>query len=77
MEPARVAVAVPREVERVSTPEPDVEERRPGSEAREPRQPRDPGESRWERPPEPEGCPGEWEETWLWEVCQEHQRRLA
>ncbi|WP_344839792.1 hypothetical protein [Nonomuraea dietziae] len=69
-----MAVAVPREVERVSTPEPDVEVRRPGSEARKPRQP---GESRWERPPEPEGCPGEWEETWLWEVCQEHQRRLA
>lgn len=22
-------------------------------------------------------CPGEWEETWLWEVCREHQRQPA
>lgn len=72
--PARVVVAVPREAEPVSTPQPDVEERRHEAESREPREPR---ESRWERPPEPEGCPGEWAETWLWEVCQEHQRRLA
>ncbi|GAA3473693.1 hypothetical protein GCM10018965_082460 [Nonomuraea roseola] len=84
--PGRVVVAVPREVERVSTPKADVEERRHGwesrepgepGESREPREPTAPGESRWERPSEPEGCPGEWEETWLWEVCQEHQRRLA
>ncbi|GAA4092240.1 hypothetical protein HNR30_006858 [Nonomuraea soli] len=22
-----------------------------------------------------EGCPGEWEETWLWELCREHERQ--
>ncbi|MFI6295972.1 hypothetical protein ACIBEJ_30555 [Nonomuraea sp. NPDC050790] len=23
------------------------------------------------------GCPGEWEETWLWELCREHERAPA
>lgn len=22
-------------------------------------------------------CPGEWEDTWLWELCREHERRPA
>lgn len=27
--------------------------------------------------PRPAGteCPGEWEDTWLWELCREHERR--
>ncbi|GAA2370890.1 hypothetical protein GCM10010404_27490 [Nonomuraea africana] len=55
-------VAVPVPEAPVARPEVDVEERRPG----------------WERPPVRRvGCPGEWAETWLWEMCQEHQRRLA
>jgi hypothetical protein len=32
---------------------------------------------RSERTESEESCPGEWRETWLWEVCKEHVRQEA
>lgn len=58
-----VAAAVPMAEERVEEP---VEARRPGRE-RPARQ----------RPVRRSDCPVEWAETWLWELCQEYQRRQA
>lgn len=39
-----------------------------------------PGARRTPRPERSEagfGCPAEWRETWLWEVCKEQSRRMA
>lgn len=39
-----------------------------------------PGPRRTPRPERSEagfGCPAEWRETWLWEVCKEQSRRMA
>ncbi|MFE3455155.1 hypothetical protein ACFXJ8_40170 [Nonomuraea sp. NPDC059194] len=32
---------------------------------------------RQQQPVRRSGCPDEWAETWLWELCQEYQRRQA
>ncbi|WP_431897632.1 hypothetical protein [Nonomuraea sp. bgisy101] len=60
----RGAAAVPRLEEAVGRP---VEARpRPERERRARQQ-----------PVRRSGCPDEWAETWLWELCQEYQRRQA
>ncbi|TXK38194.1 hypothetical protein FR742_00205 [Nonomuraea sp. C10] len=33
--------------------------------------------SRGKPSPTAEACPEEWEDTWLWEFCREHERRVA